>query len=371
MSAVGIGPLPRWLALALALGSLVLISCGDPANERRVDDPPVYGDRADHLGGAGSPIAEGLVVPPGGFLLGAAFPEPDVYSSPPGSDGAEQVGIDPKVAVPDTWVAHIEVTGADPFATYDQLAAQIRGLPAPLTVPGTAASCVWTLPDGAEELSDALIVAESEAPANSDGVECGGTAGERKLGRVHRYELGMQVKAGFATTLTVRSVWAPPGAAGPPRGWATTLRRQASTDGRDVAAGPDPVPADRASMLPEPTPTVEVVPDEAFGSEVNCFAAKGYARFVLPEGATFVGGSWRGDELVLAVDDLDAALTVLERQVLDGVEDEPVDEAQTETLAVAGGTVRRWSYSVSGGGGACSAQSSPDGRYLLVGLHAD
>lgn len=363
----------RVTVLAVVLG---LVACGggsDAGGEGGQDGEASAADvRAPHLGQPGEAIADGLVVPPGAVLLGRAFSGPGPYASAPEADGAadEQVGTDPTVPVSDSWTAYLEVDG-DPFAAFDDLAEQLRSGPPSVDMPGTADSCVWESRGGDELTVEEMIVAESDRPDDAESMVCQGSAAEAD-GRQHRYSLDLEVREGRPTMLTVMSSERPSGLPPVPFGSAAMLRWQTSGEPVErLESGPEPVPADRASQLPETGAVPTVAAGEPVGGEVNCFWGTGYSRFELPDGATFLGADPEAHEFVLAVDDVDAVLASLEAQVFAGSDLEPRGASSVATIQLEEGTARQWSNSVDAGGGACAALSSPDGKYLVLTLSPD
>ena len=306
-----------------------LAACGDSA--------PAVG-----LSGPGTPLAEGLVVPPGTHMIGPVFPSP-------GDVGGDKRGF----------VALLAVDG-DPFAAWDDLARQTRDLGAPLASSG---SCAWY--DIRTEQGGLLEpeFVDQPRPDTAEAMACGGSGYGPKQGGgslcvnaemwwwAQGAELGLEVSTGEDEC----------GSTDSDRGPAPSSA-VAELPSRDVPRrGIDPV---RLSLVP-------VMPDvgEPFGLETNCFE-QGYARLRVPPGARLVGGGTApvlgSFAAVLAVSDPKAVLEHIADQLDPTGPDAGEGSVTIETVNLPEGPVWVLTGDVSAGGGSCQMWSSPDGRAVLV-----
>jgi hypothetical protein len=287
------------------------------------------------------------VVPPGTRLIGPVFPSPS------------QVGGDER-----GFVALLAVEG-DPFAAWDDLAAQARDRGAPLPSSG---SCAWH--DIRTEQGGLL---ESEfvdqpRPDGAEAMECvgggyGPTPGGGSISVNARLwwwaegaELGLEVSVGEGE-----------------------YRRSYGTTDGDRG----PAPASAVAELParavprrviDPVRPGQLVPDtpdagEPFGLETNCFE-RGYARLRVPPGARVVGGGTApvlgSFAAVLAVSDPEAVLEHIARQLDPTGPDAGDGSVRIEKVNLSEGPVWLLTGDVMAGGGSCRMWSSPDGRAVLV-----
>jgi hypothetical protein len=165
--------------------------------------------------------------------------------------------------------------------------------------------------------------------------------------------LGWGTEANLVVTLTASSN---PPAGGDNRAGYTTHVLPPITD--------FPAPARKA-----PSSTV----GEPFGSSNNCFD-HGDDRFVVPAGTRLMGIAGpavsEGDfTAVLAVRDAREALRDLGDQLEAKKHEPPAPTIRHKTVAT-GSQVWQLVHSVAAGGG-CSAVSSPDGKFILVGAGSD
>ena len=285
------------------------------------------------LSGPGTPLAGGLVVPPGMRLIGPVFPSPS------------QVGGDER-----GFVALLAVEG-DPFAAWDDLARQARDLGAPLPSSG---SCAWH--DIRTEQGGLL---ESEfvdqpRPDGAETMECvgggyGPTPGGGSISVNARLwwwaegaELGLEVSVGEGAY----------------------SRSYGSTDD-------DPGPAPASAVAHLPARQEPIVPDvgEPFGLETNCFES-GYDRLRVPPGARVVGGGTvpvlGSFAVVLAVSDPHAVLQHIAQQLDPNGPDAGDGSVTIKKVDLPDGPVWVLNGDVMAGGGSCQMWSSPDGHAILV-----
>jgi hypothetical protein len=118
---------------------------------------------------------------------------------------------------------------------------------------------------------------------------------------------------------------------------------------------------------------------QAFGEMENPFE-RGYDRFKVPEGATWVaggrtnasGGFGSGRLVgVLAVNDVDAVLGALMEQLDPNGPDEGDSAFTIEPGTVDGQPVQVLHGGNSAGGGGATIWSTPDGRYVVVCASSD
>ena len=290
---------------------------------------------------AGASLMAGLTAPEGTSLVGATFERP-------ASDGP---------AAADTY-AVLTVDG-DPFAAWDDLAAQSRALGMPL--PGSGV-CQW-FPGPLDQAGAGAspVPASSPRPDGFDTLWCGANA--------------YAGEAGGNLTVYAQLEASPAGAE---LGVQVGVEAQVAESSQEPRSYPeiDPGPAAESARadVPEVRPAPPPGVGEPFGRENNCFEA-GYDRLEVPPGARLVGGGTARivDDFaaVLAVDDAEAALDDLAAQ-LDptGPEagDAVIDVGQVDA---PGGRIWQLSGSVSAGGGSCWVTSTPDGALLLVTTHSD
>jgi hypothetical protein len=341
---------------------VVLVACGGSSSEDvragdEVTSTTVLGRQPP-----GSEIVGGLVVPEGASLAGAVFPWQD--------EGLDLAG----------GIAHLSIEG-DPFAVWDDLAGQLRELHPEAPMAGTADSCVWQYQyenrggllveldgnDGSDTPEEARSrrVITAEAPEGTlRGIDCWAGASYSVDGAAERTTLTMSAGSDWRPTLTIDVQRE----AGP--GEVRTSAQLASEGPGARTPTPVPVPEGAADHIPPTTEPAIVAEGEPFGGEVNCFSGQGYARTVLPAGATAVeAGADKGQVSVLAVDDARAVIEDLQAQFEGGMPDET---AGIEVVDLGdGSTISSYSHGVSAGGGACSVRSSPDGRYLRIERSAD
>lgn len=359
---------------AVAVALLLAAGCGgSDGGSAGGSDRSEGGSAADDVLPAGTELDDGLVVPEGARLAGTVFRRPTPGLVPAGPPPT----VDPSEPVPETitppelgtttappttapttastppfvdtareaWEALLVVDG-DPFAVWDDLAAQVRRLGP--EVDGSAAACRWWVgPSGA-----VAPVADGPPDGEVDHLTCetGASGGER---HVH-LSLGWGGTHPGTIEITVRPHDGPP----------STLPGA----GVDPTATVDDATRD---LLPEPGPTEDPQPGDLFGGWGNCMT--GESRLVLPEDAALVATSGGGDGAsVLAVDDVQAAMEALLTTSADGPDASSfvAGEVAEQPLA-GGGTVLAVGFSVSAGGGACDLLGSPDGRHLLVTMHSD
>ena len=299
------------------------------------------------LSGPGTPLAGGLVVPPGTRLIGPVFPSPS------------QVGGDER-----GFVALLAVEG-DPFAAWDDLARQARDLGAPLPSSG---SCSWH--DIRTEQGGLL---ESEfvdqpRPDGAETMECvgggyGPTPGGGSISVNARLwwwaegaELGLEVSVGEGEYR---------------RSYGTTDADKGPAPASAVAELPARAVPRRVIDPVRPGQLVADTPDagEPFGLETNCFE-RGYARLRVPPGARVVGGGTApvlgSFAAVLAVSDPEAVLEHIARQLDPTGPDAGDGSVRIEKVNLSEGPVWLLTGDVMAGGGSCRMWSSPDGRAVLV-----
>lgn len=360
------------LGVLAALGLTLLAGCGGGSGDGGAGEEA--GSSAPTTVPArqppGSPLDDGLVVPPGAALAGAVFRDARY-------DGT----------IADRWTVHLLIDG-DPFAVWDDLAGQLRDADAAVPMAGSRDSCRWAFkspgevatgqmgaptggyPEAQQTSADLEITAE---PPNGEvwGIECSATAVvEADDGTMLGYAMELRSGEPWPATLLLDRL-------GP-----ELLTGAASVAGRvgpggPVAGEPGPaaVPAAALAFLPDPPTQPDPAPGGAFGSAVNCFAQGSRNRdglVVLPEGASVVGDGWSyGGVSVIAVADADAALADLRGQFEgDGTNGSSVVEMEEIELP-GGGTITRYAHEVSAGGGACSVLESPGGEFLRIGRSAD
>jgi hypothetical protein len=319
---------------------------------------------------AGSPLADGLVVPPGASLAGAVFRDAPY-------DGT----------VADRWTAHLVIEG-DPFVAWDDLARQLWDLEAAVPMPGSRDSCQWVYKSPAEVATGQLgaptggypeaqqTAADLEitaAPPNGEvwGIECYATAViGADVGAEQGYAMGLRMGEDWPATLLLERLG--PDLLG---GATSTAGRVDPASGEPGAAGRDAVPTEAVQHLPGAPPQPDPAPGEPFGTVVNCFARgsrNGDGMIVLPEGSSVVGDGWsNGGVSVIAVSDPAGALADLRGQFEGEGTDRDSGGELEEIELPGGGTATRYSHEVSGGGGACEVLSSPDGRFLRIARYAD
>ncbi|WP_426572491.1 hypothetical protein [Aquihabitans sp. McL0605] len=354
------------LVLAVMLSGL-LAGCGSGSSGAASSGAASGGPAAPKGSPGGAPLADGLKVPAGAALAGSLFWEP-FSASIGGSTEA------------DTWTALMTIDG-DPFAAWDDLAAQIRALDGAPAMPGSADSCTWTyaggtFPDDAgpksgDEILAALAVRD-QRPRGAIGVACSAQAPAGGPKATSAFSMSLQTDDRVPPTLAL--VRGPTlGPVGEASSYLTSLVRQ-TQNSPDPAAipGPEPVPAGAAAWLPDPVPQPTAKPGQQFGSEVNCFESTGYAKTVLPAGATLVGDGWdNGSTSVVAAEDVDAAFADLLAQFQVGPSGVAGDTVDSTFHLPSGETFRSIEHSVPAGGGSCSALASPDGRFIRISRHAD
>jgi hypothetical protein len=243
-------------------------------------------------------------------------------------------------------VAVLQV-GKDPFATWDDLAAQAQRLGVPMPRSGT---CQWWFgPD-----SDRVAVTEP-TPAAINALDCEAS------------ETGLT--DGGPLRVSARLYWWSGGAE-------LTIQTSTST-GTASDAEPDPgsAPADAIDALPTRRSADHPEVGEPFGLGHNCFEGAD-GRFRVPKGSRLVGGGTApGLEdfaAVLAVTDARKVLGALGRQVdptgpgrgRGAVSIGPRDLADVGRIWVLEG-------SIGAGGGFCEMWSSPDGEAVIVTTHSD
>jgi hypothetical protein len=378
----------RATVVLLVLAGASMLGCGGDDGETTAGaDSSSTGPRTDapDLHGPGTAIAEGLVVPVGAALGGATFRWRGRHdrSGGPASDEDE------------SWAAVLLVED-DPFAVFDDLAAQVRELGPEM--PGTGDACAWlNRSDDERDLREP--VAWGEPSFEDPWLMCEASASDRtvavSLEVTWADELpGALLIEGGAST-GVGSFGAanwdeaaddeeepPEPVQGSPSG--VDCEALASTEPCEPT-GPttqstmqppdtlpeltaDPVPDDARELLDEVPPMAEVATGDAFGGVGNCFS-EGYRQFDLPPDATVVASQGGGDGAsVLAVDDLGAVVAALVEQS-DASEEDVVEDTSAPLLD--GTEVEQTRVTISAGGGGCTFTGSPDGRHLLITMHSD
>lgn len=378
----------RWCG-AIGLAALVLASggCGSAGSDGSSTTHAKGGEPgAVGFADPGSEIADGLVVPEGARMAGTVFARPGA------TDGV------------DDWSAYLVVDG-DPFAVWDDLAAQLRNGGTATEMAGSADACTWMLADDAVIPGEgaplepmpvqtdpgapvtttepppavdpylAAITITAAAPTTEiDGVECSAAATTTAAdgGAAKRTTMLLRAGARWPATVTIESSGGDQ-VSSPPTAARTSLERQARQGGGpDLVPGPDPVPEGAAAHVPEWAEQPAPEAGGRFGTEVNCFVGKGYEQLVLPPGASFVAGSFdEGSVSILQVDDVEAAVADIQEQTAgDGTSEDGAGTVESLPLA-DGGEVTDFSFGISAGGGGCGATSSADGRFLLVSVHGD
>ena len=272
--------------------------------------------------GPGTPMLAGLVVPPGALLLA----EPHAG------------GPDDRLGTTDA-TAELQIVG-DPLAVWADLVEQVATLGGTLPSSGV---CFWN-PDNGYPAPLA-----TPRPSGLTTVECVAGATLETSGDPSNLSLDL---------------------------WLTE-------DGAELALGidhgsptgpvpeTDPGPVQSADLRGLPEDRTPEPPDvgEPFGPKHNCFET-GYARFRVPEGATFRGGGRTpATNPILAVDDPEAVLRALRAQL-----DDPADPSGTYDIAqqeVGDEVVWTLSGSVSAGGGTCTIHSFENGHALVLTTHSD
>ena len=361
------------LGVLAALGLTLLAACGGGSGDGGAGEEPGSTSASTAVPArqpAGSPLDDGLVVPPGATLAGAVFRD------------ARYDGI-----VADRWTAHLVIEG-DPFVAWDDLALQLLESEAAVPMPGSRDACTWAYkspgeiatgqigaptggyPEAEQTAADLEITA---APPNGEvwGIVCSATA---------VVEVAGGTEQGYAMELRAGELW--PATLLLDRLGPDLLSGAASVAGRVGPGSPvpgdpgrDTVPAAALQHLPDAPAQPDPSPGEPFGSIVNCFAQgsrNGDGLVVLPEGASVVGDGWsNGSVSVIAVGDPAGALADLRRQFEgDGTDGSSAVEQEQIELP-GGGTATRYSHEVSAGGGACAVLASPDGRFLRIARYAD
>jgi hypothetical protein len=297
-----------------------LAACGDSV--------PAVG-----LSGPGTPLAGGLVVPPGTRLIGPVFPSPTLV-------GGDKRGFTALLAVE-----------GDPFAAWDHLASQARSLGAPLPSSG---KCSWL--DLVTE-QGALLHPELVHQPRPDGAEamaCDGSSYGPTPG-------------GGSISVTARLWWRAEGAE---LGFEISVGEGEYSRSRTYGtAGGDPGPAPASAAAELPVRDVPVVPEvgEPFGLETECFGY--YARLRVPPGARVVGGGsapvLSGFAVVLAVNDPEAVLEHIADQLDPTGPDVGEGSLTIQQVDLPDGSV--WLLAEGGAhSGSCRMWSSPDGRAVLV-----
>jgi hypothetical protein len=375
--------------MALLALVVTLVGCGDDDGETTsASEASSTGPRTDapHLQGPGTEIADGLVVPDGAALAGTTFRWRDRYDR----------GGEPAIDEHESWTALLLVED-DPFAVFDDLAAQVRELGPEM--PGTAAACLWTAPAEGDDLDrQERPVDWGPPPFDVEGLICEASAGDPKQ------SVSLDLVWGPGSSGVVRIGGSGPGmgthgaANWPPDDWESNeeaivpgagsgsgvdCEALASTEPCEPAepTAPttmqprdtlpvltaDPVPDEARDLLPAPAAAMTVSPGEPFGGTGNCFL-EGYRQFDLPPGAVLVATEGGSDGTsVLAVDDAAAVMAALAAQ-----SDPSGADVVEGTVPLLDGTeVARTGISISAGGGGCDLTASPDGQYLLITMHSD
>ncbi|HEU5149075.1 MAG TPA: hypothetical protein VFU19_01185 [Iamia sp.] len=405
----------RWVCGAVVLVSL-LAGCGDDSSERTGAEPGTD-EPAD---GTGAELDDGLVVPDGARLAGTVFrrpgygliePVPPITAVPPtavaGGDSAPATDAPGPVATQppleidpaaEGWSTVLVVEG-DPFAVWDDLAAQVRAIGPALA--GSADACAWWVEQDPDEPrpSDARRITDTAPPEPIDHLRCEAAASDGTLdigvalrhGGVHPGTVEIAVRpdedgqaSTYAEAVTIGPVdpdptppepvpadAGPAGTGQPATGPTSTVTTRQPPDSLPTP-GPDAVPAAAHDLVPEPEPGPAPEPGDRFGGEGNCLAT-GYDRMVLPEGAELVATVGGPDGTsILRVDDVRAAIDALLASGADGPDAESFEPGPVEEQPLAdGGTVLAVAWSISAGGGACDLLASPDGTHLLVTMHSD
>lgn len=319
-------------------------------------------------------LADGLVVPRGARLVGTVFASSSKETGP---------GRETRPGIPDGWTAHLTFDG-DPFVALDDLAAQVRTkLGAPL--PGSADGCLWERPPSSPAPADPRAEVRSRFVTRTSlgfrpvGLTC--YVGAARQTARFRQRIGLHVSwmKGQVAFLEVRATWTDlrrdPGVV-EPRGWATTVLRQASNPGDPVPTpGPGRGPAGASRYLPATVPGRILGAGTPFGIPVNCWARGGYARPTVPVGARLIGEGLGEDHAtvlrLLPGNSPREVITRLRRQF----EARPrpgSDRGVIEVASLASGArILEYEIVQPAGGGGCSVRSSVDGRHLLVQLHPD
>jgi len=407
---------PRLVVTVALLAVTVLGACGDdePEVAGGGDDPPAETD--DGLLPAGTELGDGLVVPEDARLAGAVFrrsgydpealepahpvPPPTV---PAGGGSLPSTTTDgPAPTQPplerdpgsEEWTALLVVEG-DPFAAFDDLAAQVREIGPAL--PGTADACLWqVVQEPATELAAQPSPVGAGPPALPiDHLRCEAAAsdGTRDITVSLRYggehpgtlhvdrvadtdgEPSSYAEGTFtAPVADAPSDLLPPEPVvpeGEPTDGTTTSTTHQPPDVLPVP-GPEPVGDDVRALLPDPAPAPTPEAGERFGGTGNCLAT-GYDQMVLPAGARLVATEGGPDgPSVLATDDVEATMDPLLASGADGPDAESFDPSPREHIPLAdGSTVSYQSFSISAGGGACDLLASPDGADVLITLYSD
>lgn len=333
------------VALAAALVAGGLASCGDSGGVRSSTRAGADGREIPGVGlsGAGSPLMEGLVVPPGTQLIGPVFPRP----RPLGAEERSSVAV--------------LTVEEDPFAAWDDLAGQAHALGTPLPSSGV---CAWH--DVTTEQGGLLqpVLVEEPRPDGADALVCTATAHGPSPGGglisitarlwwdAEGAELGLEVSAGDVLGVGDDAV--------------------AAGDDDQIQAFPDdpgPAPPSAVGQLPPVEDAPDASAGDPFGQETNCFE-DGYARLRIPDGARLVGGGTApvvgSFAAVLAVADARAALEDIAAQ-LDPTGPDAGDGSVTiEQVGLSGDRIWLLTGDVGAGGGSCEMWSSPDGQAVLV-----
>lgn len=403
----------RWATIALlALFGAGLVGCsndggstvdtadGDQQTSGSAEEAADEATAQEVLQPPGSPIVEGLVVPDGAHLAGEVFREPFW-----GSSGGGAIPFPPEAEV---WTAYL-VVDDDPFAVFDDVAAQLRAGPAP-QMPGAADGCLWiapwpesTAPRGESAVATDPTTDPSPVEVPDERAEVRRRllsspqpltgSPERSARRGHRDRPKRRTarppppdaRSTSRSARTTRSV-------GRHRDRFVVRAAHALRPGHRVrqlppppGPGPGPGPVERTAR-PRPssfrcvgapaaaTTGRAAVPGDRFGTEANCFAGRGYGyqQFRLPEGAAVVADRIGGAQSTLLVAD-DAATALADLR--DQMERDPADEMSSphldEQTVSTGERVVRYSHSVLAGGGACDITVAPGGRLLRIDRHSD
>lgn len=334
MAGSGLARLLRPLGLAAAVVACPVAMLSGCSSERPSSRSPKASTSTTSFGPdvalspPGSFLAQGLVVPAGSRLIGPVFQEP---LTGPGE------GI--------TKIAILQIDD-DPFAVWDDIAAQARRLGAAL--PGSGV-CRRQSPEGA-------VLAEYSGD-EVHSLACGASAGGTSAG-------------GRGVSINADLWW-----------WASGAEMSVKISDTDTpiaafmypATDPGRAPSRAAARLP--ARTTGLLPDvgEAFGRNTDCFEGAD-SRLRVPTGARLIGG---GTTPIL--EDFAAVLAVVDaRSVLEAL------RSQLDDPDVPGGsyTIRSeqlpdgkaiWMLdgTANDGGGSCWMRSSPDGAAVLVTAHGD
>lgn len=302
----------------------------------------------------GTPIGDsGLVVPDGAHLAGPAF----------GGGRLEEPG----------WGALVTVD-EDPFAVTDALSGQLRDLGLPM--PGTGASCEWSLEPGPDRPLQ-VPVASGDPGAPVQLLVCGATAWA-----------GPDQDEGRPTRATLRLIWGGDATGAIWVDWSTAPSDRARGAYGDASGfaprpggpptgeeptpappGPAPVPSDARDRLPpRDAPAPDPEPGDAFGGQSNCHSDAD-ERFDLPPGSRLVGTQGGPDgHSVVAVEDVQAAMDAL---VAHAAGSTAFTSEEATTTAPDGQRVALRSMAIQAGGGVCELLESPDGTHVLISGHSD